>query len=84
MLCPTSSLQPAATPPTSYESLSNRSYTALCFITRAPYPPLPTAFGRLKGTAVITVLVSDKDFSLLKPSHIINAIPPPALAAEVF
>ncbi|KAF4463108.1 hypothetical protein FALBO_10073 [Fusarium albosuccineum] len=41
------------------------------------------AFGLLKGTASTTAsaavsFVSDKDFSLCKPSHIINAIPPPA------
>ncbi|KAJ3522475.1 hypothetical protein NM208_g12842 [Fusarium decemcellulare] len=49
-----------------------------------PLPPqLRPAFGLLKGTASTTAsaavsFVSDKDFSLCKPSHIINAIPPPA------
>jgi hypothetical protein len=42
----------------------------------------------LKGITSTTAswavtFVSDKDFSLCKPAHIINAIPPPAAAAEV-
>jgi len=47
----------------------------------------PTAFGRFKGTTANTAFwavtfVSDRDFSLRKTSHIINAIPPPPVAAE--
>ncbi|MCP6473683.1 hypothetical protein NL509_27960, partial [Klebsiella pneumoniae] len=43
------------------------------------------AFGLFKGTDPTTAppavsFVSDKDFSLRKPSHIINVIPPPAAA----
>lgn len=51
----------------------------------AEQPFVSTAFGLLKGTAPTTApqavtFVSDRDFSLRKTSHIINAIPPPAAA----
>ncbi|RSL99072.1 hypothetical protein CDV31_012368, partial [Fusarium ambrosium] len=53
-----------------------------------PQTPNRLAFGLFKGTATTTAppavsFVSDKDFSLRKPSHIINVIPPPAATAGI-
>jgi hypothetical protein len=50
-----------------------------------PQKSLSTAFGQIKGKAVITApaaatLVSDQDYSLQPNRHIINTLPPPVAA----